>query len=498
MALLSLQPAEFRITVENMDVAIGTWRSKPETESISLDPITRQTIETFNRWLDQGGIKRRDELELLGSYLYRALFRGKIHDQFVEAFKAAGKTRTLRVVLVFSRAAQELASWPWEYLYRPDDDKTGKGCFIAAENSLILTRHVTVESPGPWVEADDEIRILAVHSHAKGADKVSEETLNILDELKTRFDGKVKVEQLRQPTKHELEKKLSTFKPQIVHFIGHGQFDGGKGKICFVDPKTGGDDWVEDETFADSFADHTPQLVFLQACEGAGNDPHKAFSGVALLLVFNRVPVVVAMRYQIANTVADAFVKTFYAELSANRPIDEAVQIGRRELGKFLDRTNFASRNFGCPVIYLQSFDAEEQPVLRFPAQSAPGADAEAEPPRTPKRYCCPNPLCGKPVNPDRKFCQSCRLEYRRCPSCDSTYSVTAGFCDACGWPQVSERQAEAAQPAPPQSNLAAGAPAPPAMSGLALVLSQSPGTSGRALPLVAGDAVSGGTKLWQ
>jgi hypothetical protein len=436
---MSLSPLEFRITVNTNHDVIAVWRGAPTPKSIRLDALTGQTIETFIRWLEEGKITRRDELELLGTYLYSALFRDKIHDQFAEAIGAAGKQQPLRVVLVFAREARELAVWPWEYLYRPDDEN-GKGCFIAAESSLILTRHVDIKtSHNTWAKGDDEIRILAVVSRPKGMTKVNAEpALRILNGLRDKFPDKVKVELLDQPTKVSFNKALQNLEPHIVHFIGHGKFEQGHGKLCFVDQTVQTDDWIDDETFSDAFSKNTPRLVFLQACEGAETD-YKAFSGVALQLVFNRVPAVIAMRYEVTNRVASAFTETFYRELSQNRPIDEAVQIGRRALGIYLERGNFASRNFGCPVIYLQSFDTGDHVVLSFPTKPA-------EPDTRPIDYLCPRPTCRAPVNKDRTICQLCRQQYSLCPGCGITYSVAAGFCDGCGW-GLSE--ASAASPAP-------------------------------------------------
>ena len=112
---------------------------------------------------------------------------------------------------------------------------------------------------------------------------------------------------------------------------------------------------------ADAFLDFQPRLIFLHTCEGdkedkedAESESYDGFKKLALELVYSQVPAVVAMQYPVKNRVAIKFAETFYQCLGEGKRIDEAVQEGRLELGRYLDEQNFSSRAFGSPMVYLQ------------------------------------------------------------------------------------------------------------------------------------------------
>ena len=129
-----------------------------------------------------------------------------------------------------------------------------------------------------------------------------------------------------------------------------------KGHLAFVkDEKDETVRWISDVDLADAFMDFQPRLIFLHACEGASSDSYEGFKGLALQLVYSKIPAVVAMQYSVENKVAIQFAKTFYQCLGEGKPVDVAVQAGRLELGMYLGEQNFSSRAFGSPVVYLQS-----------------------------------------------------------------------------------------------------------------------------------------------
>jgi CHAT domain len=421
---------ECRVSVEN---STQRWvlpvKSPPEKDEVPQDPLRRKVVRILSRWLAEDRIKTREEIVLLGSCLYELLFSDKLSGVFLKALKNAQKrSATLRVILEFKPDARDLAEMPWEYIYCPDQTEKGKGFFLAARNSLILTRHVPLNleeddlKPGPR-----PLRILIVVSQPSGEYTTvkADDVLSQIEKLKDKSPGTIETTQLRQPTKKSLGEHLKK-RPHVVHFIGHGRY----GKTGEDEDEQDGEERQEkvgqlilvseedlkspvpiiDEDFADCFSDYQPRVIFLHACEGAHTESYETFRGVALQLVYSRVPAVVAMQYQITNRVATSFANEFYQSLSEGKPIDVAVQNGRMRIGMRLDerKRNFTSRDFGSPVVYLQS---TEGIVIAEKGETADRREPAQE------KVLCPCGNCMEYVTADDKYCGAGH-ELAKCPNC--------------------------------------------------------------------------------
>lgn len=392
--MLKPRRPEFRISVEDESNLLYSYKKGPQRAKINLDRLTRQTIEVLTRWFADGSIRQRDEVKLIGSYLYRVLFGDKIQEEFLEALKTDGDpANPLRVVLSFGNKARELATWPWEYLYLPDDLNRGTaGTFLASDTKLTLSRNVPKMAEDKASSDDEELRILVVISEPDNANAVdTDEVLSKLTEFAKEAPDKIKLKTLPEicpdcmgesrsfarscdtcdgngisgvPTFRQFDKAMK-WRPHIVHFIGHGKFENKVGSLGFIDEgEQNLVDWTEETDVADSFNDWKPHLVFLQACKGAHADTTDVLSGVALRLAYNGIPAVIAMQFKTGNQVAQSFATKFY-DTVRERPIDEAVQHGRVEIRRFL---SFGDIAFGCPVVYLHNFaDVPEQRFLPFP-----------------------------------------------------------------------------------------------------------------------------------
>jgi CHAT domain-containing protein len=166
------------------------------------------------------------------------------------------------------------------------------------------------------------------------------------------------VDYLDPVTPSALQARLWDWRPHVLHFMGHGQFDAttGSGALLFVDerhhikPVTGAQLGV---LLSNS---PTVQLVFLNACQSAeltrvhGLDP---FSGVAAALVMAGMPAVVAMQFPISDRAALIFASKFYPRLAAGDPVELAVAFGREALQ--LELTD--SQEWGTPVLFMRVSD---------------------------------------------------------------------------------------------------------------------------------------------
>jgi hypothetical protein len=198
------------------------------------------------------------------------------------------------------------------------------------------------------------------------------------------------------------------------------------GKLAFVNPETKAPMWLTDSTFGDCFSKWKPELVFLQACEGAASNYYRDFRGVALTLVHCEIPNVVAMQFPVQNQAATKFAETVYIHLAQGDYIDEAVQAGREALGTLLGEQNYADRRFGSPVIYLQEPGG-------FLLVTTPRSDAGrgANEDLNPKLYC---PHCQALAGPPARRCTGCGKWIERCPKCRKFIPLEAPYCAYCDW----------------------------------------------------------------
>ncbi len=438
--------------------------------TLDQDKLRELTIRVLNTYASKGEVSREVETEVLGSLLYESLFQGAADSNFkFQHYRAKEEGRKLRVVLEFPRQPEgplaHLLDLPWEFLHVPRGKWEDRGFFIASEANLILTRQLSAKKPPPGTNGTvasvsalrKKVRVLLVMAKPNKEGYVDKENdvLTYITEWKgdkplSPNSPTVSVEELANPDKACLEKTIKDEGPwDIVHFLGHGRYTHNSddlvsgGEIALVD-KQGEAAWVNDRTFADCFRSGSPELVFLQACQGA--ETHSStflgFRGVAMRLVSDGVPAVIAMQYSISNVKANAFASAFYKELRKGRLVSEAVQAGRETLGKS-DRNNFEGREFGSPVLYLQNAD------MCF-ANRRPDA---------PSPVACP--ACRNDLMTDDRYCKKCQQRLNLCETCARRLVVDPGLvCESCPRNEAAKAlspEAVPAQPAPARGHLDSG-----------------------------------------
>jgi hypothetical protein len=409
---------------------------KSEQDAVLSDELVDLAIERVRYWINTNACGRED-LALLGRCLYKLLFHDKMRKHFESTFLAFKREleqdpdARLRLILVFDRKAKELAKLPWEFIFMPSGDD--KGFFLAGERTdLILTRFAARpdQDRRRFDPEEAPLRILVVLSRPRELGAV--DPGDAVKEIH-KLEGAV-VKTVEKPMKSVLQTEIESFKPHVLHFIGHGQ----AGKIAlFRDESEIEDDelksgerrealWVNSQTLSSMFTNVKPRLVFLHACKGAETFPTSlaSFTSTARDLVYSDIPAVVGMQYEIENEDAAQFAKTFYAEIAKGKPIDEAVSAGRRALGLGASES-WGDRRFGTPVVYLQSKDPI---VLAHAAAEAavPSADLEWFP--------CPYGAgCRSQVTKQYKRCLDCRKPLKLCPECGYVMGASPGMgCPNC------------------------------------------------------------------
>lgn len=327
---------------------------------VGYSGLDADLIRLFERWLTLRDREWRDEeIRVFGSLLHRCLFSEKIWFWIQSAIDDRGPER-IRLELVFPADPpySRLAAIPWEYLYRPDREGRN-GAFLAADPGLILSRYIPLEAGEQSFTPEQELRVLVVVSQPDDPRLEAvdyEDVLAAIDEACGQLGFSVAV--MHNPTAEDLGRAVVQVpqRPHLVHFMGHGEFDAGKGQgaLAFKNP-AGGTDWVDDRRLAalltlDGIA---PRAVVLHSCEAGRADFTASFAGVAPQLVRSGVQCVAAMQYAVTNETAISFSTSLYRLLADGADLDTAVQLSRSRIRD--EQIPPDPRLLGIPVVYLQN-----------------------------------------------------------------------------------------------------------------------------------------------
>ena len=201
---------------------------------IVLDDIRKKMLGVIEGWMRKGNISENEELQLLGTILYEAIFNGQVKNffesklgEFERARRANKSEERLRLELSFNKTtAQHLAALPWEFLYYPKDQT-----FLATKVNIVLTRRMPVEGDREELKRPEgPLKLLLVVARPKefmptikdeeGLDAIIAEILKLKD-LKTS-----QIEIIGPLTKLSVEtlaKSLEEHKPDMVGICPPGR-----------------------------------------------------------------------------------------------------------------------------------------------------------------------------------------------------------------------------------------------------------------------------------
>ncbi len=367
-------------TAHEKGIEANTDAAATAVGQLTLDPLTRMTIEVFEDLLRRDRIERNEELVVLGSYLYKALFTGAVEKLFLEELKAARDAqKRLRLQLTFTGEQEHLIHLPWEFLYSSDPQM---GDFLATRVDLVLSRYMPIPGGRTTLAPDvGPLKVLIAVSRAQGpglGDIIAKPVIQAIEQLGQEEQTRPKqagvlVRVLEQPNTTNLQAELTDFKPHIFHFIGHGRFENKKAEIALTQVGSPAVFWCDDAMLLKCFqrAQAFPRLVFLQMCEGGEIGYNQlaltSFTGFAPRLLSAQIPAVVAMKYIISNQDAIKLSKMFYQALAQGKGVDEAIQLGRDQIGF---EHGYRNRVFGTPILFLHSYDGIIRPLPTLPADA--------------------------------------------------------------------------------------------------------------------------------
>jgi len=353
---------------------------------LEFDSLRIKTIEVFAERLARDERATRKELATLGEHLYVGLLPdGEVRrfvDQRLRQARVDQRVQ-LRLKLPYTEderteaIEERIADLPWEYLYCPLLHE-----FVVQRADLVLSRLVAPKSkPPPLVATDKELRIGVVFANPSDAELGTIAVGPLLDKLDAlgRIEG-ICVGQPERATPDAVIAWLSDFRPEVMHFIGHGGVDreDNSAKIVLINDD-GESQLVPDYQLRGYFdhAGYVPPVVLLDlpVREGGVADLERNMARLGPTLVNAGVPAVIAMQYPFPAAAARTFSEVFYTELANGEDIDIAVTRGRHAY-QFRVEAATETRMLGTPVLYAQSHAAVKQSLAGRDDENGAGAGA--------------------------------------------------------------------------------------------------------------------------
>ena len=337
------------------------------------------------RWLESRSLDANvgEQIEL-GETLASLLLPGDARKLFGQSWARLCDVEGLRLRL---RLADELADFPWEYLYIQDTrGERTPSSFLALNPRISIVRHETLsipgdcfDVPGDWYEAPVKRRVVVAMAtpppharypelkHLPQEQKAIKQALGGIKGIDAVYLPDYTEEQYDPIPGASLEGVSAALmqRADIFHFSGHGEFVGGMGPAFgtkvgmggIVLADAGGQALpVDADRLAEVLRGKGIRLVVLGACETGRRDGRNVWSGVAAALLKAGIPAVVAMQFTIRDSLAAAFCGALYQALIAGFAVDEAVARGRAAIRlKSLEGEEPHIRDWGVPVLYLRA-----------------------------------------------------------------------------------------------------------------------------------------------
>ena len=386
------QYTNFDITISGNNppyAVLATYRGLSGASTFNQDALHSVWQEYLARLGDPYQTHGEHLLAEIGSRLFSELIREHVRDLWGQARSDLDDGGRLRVRLILHPPA--VAALPWETLHDPRRNQSfGADTMI----SLVRTQNLVSYVARPRaLEATLPLTVLLVSVETADGLAVHKESGQIRSAVAGLSSGRVQLDQLDgRVTVQQIQERLLTIRPDILHIVGHGNEDG----LLL---------WADDAPTLVSAATlravlqqaESVKLVFLNACLAGRVDSTRPFAGIAHQLLQSGLPAAIAMRYEILDRSAVTFAGSVYKALvtgACRGHVDAAVSMARNNL--YINDPNCV--DYATPILWL---NAESGRILRFEneEQSDAGEMTEAH--------------SGHPRSRPQMWSSALRLEFR-------------------------------------------------------------------------------------
>jgi CHAT domain-containing protein len=265
------------------------------------------------------------QLKEIGGKVYDAIIRDAVRTRFEELL-ASG--RSYRFLL---RLPPELMTLPVETIYAAHHRM-----FLALSQRYSLVRLIASPTPPRRPSLTIPLRVLAVLSNPLDTAplNVEAEADMLQRAMASSIDaGRASLEVLRrdQATMGELQSRLRTFRPHVLHFVGHGVFQSTEGALVFHGA-SGGADLLAATHVATLLRDAGIRLAVLNSCDTGRSSRNDAITSVAGAVVHAGVPAVLATMREVPDEPALLFARDFYRTFCEGFPLETAIAEARKAI----------------------------------------------------------------------------------------------------------------------------------------------------------------------
>lgn len=278
---------------------------------------------------EERGSAIQGRIEGWGTQLFEALFgQGRPgREAYLRARSFAGGWS-----LWMESGSPAFLALPWELMRDPT---------LPAPLALDVPVNRTIDTLSAAVSASSQdLRVLMVIARPDGVDDAGFRVIaRSLVERLPAVSGRVTVDVARPPTLDELRRRMEEAQQegrpyQVVHFDGHGTYEGGRkpqGYLIFE--KEGDAHPVPADEIGAVLAGAGVPLLVLNACHsGTLTHAETAEAAVATQVLRAGAAAVVAMGYSVYVPAAAEFMAAFYESLFDGETVEEAVRSGRRRM----------------------------------------------------------------------------------------------------------------------------------------------------------------------
>ncbi len=288
------------------------------------------------------------ELVRYGTALFEALFPGDIRRLWDAA---VARSPGAPVPLVFTSALDWVAGKPWELAFDP-----ARRTFLAHGPATIV-RNVFSAVPAEAPRARrGPLRILFAAARPAGMAPLAARREE--DSLRAAFApllarGAASLEILPKATPETLHGKLRSGKFDVLHFVGHGEYDEKeRSGALFLEDGRGRARRLSAEALARFASGRGLLLVVLNACETGRGGRRDFLRGVAPALAHAGLPAVAANQYRIFDDAAVAFSAELYGAIADGLPVATAFREARAGLAGTLGED---ALDWAVPVLYARN-----------------------------------------------------------------------------------------------------------------------------------------------
>lgn len=377
---------DFDLLIES--VGPGSYRArvlKSPVGEIPSEPVTIpfSDLELENFLLKVGRPRRQAArginlgeaaaVRAFGAQLFDAVFPDRLRNALASSLvHVDGLEDTgLRVRLRLS-GCPELADLPWEYLYDSDIRR-----HLALSEWTPVVRYLELPGRIRPLAVDPPLRVLVMAASPTDFERLDAPTE--LDKIHQALDGlqqegRVQLDRTSVGTLSELRRKLRTSQYHVFHFIGHGRYDSeAQDGLLALEGVNGRAHLVSGADLGAMLHDHKSlRLAVLNSCEGARGGLRDPYSGTAQSLIYQGIPAVVAMQFEITDNAAITFAHSLYETVAHGYPLDAAVASARNAV-----RDEDNPVEWATPVLYLRAPDGR---IFDVSPNLLPAKDSLARP----------------------------------------------------------------------------------------------------------------------